>query len=52
VCKIFKTISDELESIQADCDVCPQVIVMEHADEPEFEKHIKKRWTKGGEKLI
>ena len=49
---IFKVITAELESIRADYDVYPQVVVMEHADEPEFETHIRKRWKKDGDKLI
>lgn len=49
---IFRVLSEEVESIRVDYDFEPQIVVMEHADEPEFEKHIRKRWKKDGEKLI
>lgn len=52
VANIFKVITTELESIKEDYGFSPQVIVMEHADEPDFEAHIRKRWKKNGEKLI
>jgi hypothetical protein len=49
---IFKVITAELESIRDEYDFYPQIVVMEHADEPEFEAHIRKRWKKNGDKLI
>ena len=43
--------------IQQETNVCPQVIVLEHADDlklksHDFESFVIKRWRKGGEKLI
>lgn len=49
---IFKVISDEVEKIEDECGYKPQVIVLEHADEEEFDQFIKYRWSKEGEKLI
>lgn len=49
---IFKVLAEEIESISDDHDFQPQVVVMEHADEPEFDEYIRKRWKKDGEKLI
>jgi hypothetical protein len=50
---IFKVISDELSTIEQEVGFLPQVVVMEHADEPEFDEFIKARWTKqSGKKLI
>ncbi|AXP82220.1 hypothetical protein CJ739_3158 [Mariniflexile rhizosphaerae] len=49
---IFTVLKDELEFIKKDCGFLPQIIVMDHADEPEFESYVRKRWKNGGEKLI
>ena len=49
---IFKVISDEIINIYRECGYKPQVIVLEHADEEEFDKFIKYRWSKKGDKLI
>ncbi len=49
---IFKVIKDELEIIKKDCDFMPQVVIMDHADEKEFNTYVKKRWSKDGDKLI
>jgi DNA repair exonuclease SbcCD ATPase subunit len=49
---IFKVISDEIINIHNECGYKPQVIVLEHADEDEFDKFVKYRWSKNGEKLI
>jgi len=49
---IFNVILKEIAVIKKDCDFTPQVLVMEHADEVEFNKYVKKRWTTNGEKLI
>lgn len=50
---IFKVISDELSAIEQEVGFLPQVVAMEHADEPEFDDFIKARWTKrSGKKLI
>lgn len=52
VLNIFRVIIDELDLIAKDCGFFPQVVVMEHADEPEFKDYVRRRWTKDGEKLI
>jgi len=52
VVNIFSVIIEELDLIEEDCGFLPQVVVMEHADEIEFNKYVKKRWYKNGEKLI
>jgi len=49
---IFKVILKEITTIKDDCGFSPQVVVMEHADEKEFDKYVKKRWNNLGEKLI
>jgi len=49
---IFKVLASEVDSIGEDYDFEPQIVVMEHADEPEFDDYIRKRWKKNGEKLI
>ncbi|HHF0486439.1 DUF3732 domain-containing protein [Vibrio alginolyticus] len=30
----------------------PQIIVLEHADEPEFDQYVRYRWSSNGQKLI
>ncbi len=49
---IFKVINDTLSQIHQKAGFLPQVIVMEHADEPEFSSYIRARWKNDGEKLI
>jgi len=49
---IFNVILNEISIIKDDCGFVPQVIVMEHADEKEFNQYVKKRWASDGEKLI
>lgn len=49
---IFKVISGEITKIEKECGYKPQVIVLEHADESDFEQFIKYRWIKTGNKLI
>lgn len=49
---IFKVISDEIDNIKNECGYKPQVIVLEHADEDDFEQFIKYRWSKDRDKLI
>jgi hypothetical protein len=43
---IFNVLNNELETIEKDCGFKPQIIVMDHADEPEFDAYIRKRWKK------
>jgi len=45
-------IVQEIENIKKDCGFSPQIVVMEHADEKEFDQYVKKRWDNQGEKLI
>ena len=49
---IFTVIVDLLKEIKEDCGFMPQIIVLEHADEPEFDQYVKARWKKDGNKLI
>lgn len=49
---IFKVISDEVDKIESECGYKPQIIVLEHADEEEFDQFIKYRWTRDGRRLI
>jgi len=49
---IFKVIAEEIKKINSDCGFEPQIIVMDHADEPEFNDFVKSRWKKDGDKLI
>lgn len=54
VINIFKVIEKFLNNLQEDKNIGfkPQVIVLEHADEPEFDKYIRYRWSANGKKLI
>lgn len=49
---IFKVIIEALTAIEDECGFLPQIVVMEHADEVEFDKYVRARWKKDGEKLI
>ncbi|RWX43293.1 AAA domain-containing protein [Candidatus Electrothrix aarhusensis] len=49
---IFTVILNELAAIKKDCNFLPQIVVMEHADEIEFNEYVKKRWVTDGDKLI
>lgn len=49
---IFNVIIDEISTIEEECGFAPQVIVLEHADETEFNQYVKKRWSNEGQKLI
>lgn len=49
---IFNVILEELSIIEKDCGFLPQIVIMEHADEAEFDRYVKKRWANNGEKLI
>lgn len=49
---IFSVMIKALEEIEIDCGFLPQIIVMEHADEDQFEHFVKARWKKDGDKLI
>lgn len=49
---IFNVIIDTLDQIELDSGFLPQVIIMEHADEPEFDKYVRARWKTNGDKLI
>lgn len=49
---IFTVFLNELAAINKDCNFNPQIVVMEHADEVEFNEYVKKRWSTDGDKLI
>ena len=49
---IFTVLIREIKKIKEDCGFEPQIIVMEHADEPDFNQYVKARWKKDGNKLI
>mgnify|MGYP000157645567 CR=1 FL=1 len=51
--KIFKVLNEEIELIEKNSGIKPQIIVLEHANDEEFEKFIIKDWNKNkGEGLI
>lgn len=54
VINIFNVIKEFLDELEADINIGfkPQVIVLEHADEPEFDDFIRYRWSTNGDKLI
>ncbi|WP_440880292.1 DUF3732 domain-containing protein [Tenacibaculum sp. C7A-26P2] len=53
VIKIFKVLNEEIELIFKNTNVKPQIIVLEHANEKEFEKYIIRDWVKSeGKGLI
>ncbi|NUF48958.1 DUF3732 domain-containing protein [Gilliamella sp. ESL0250] len=49
---IFNVILREIQTIKDEYNVDTQVILLEHADEPEFDQFVRKRWTTDGNKLI
>lgn len=50
---IFKVLDEELELIKEQTGIKPQIIALEHANDPAFEKFIIKDWSKSkGEGLI
>ncbi|MEA3353264.1 MAG: DUF3732 domain-containing protein [Campylobacterota bacterium] len=50
---IFKILNEEIELIEQDTGIKPQIIVLEHANDEEFKKFIIKEWDKNnGEGLI
>ena len=49
---IFNVILEEIAKIKKEYRFTPQVIVMEHADEEEFNNFVKERWSTEGKKLI
>ena len=49
---IFKVLANEINVIKKDCGFFPQIVVMDHADEEEFRKYRKEKWSKNGKKLI
>ena len=54
VINIFTVINEFLNELTEDENINfkPQVIVLEHADEPELDKFIRERWASKGKKLI
>jgi hypothetical protein len=54
VINIFNVINEFLDELANDVNINfkPQVIVLEHADEPELDKFIRVRWSTKGKKLI
>jgi DNA repair exonuclease SbcCD ATPase subunit len=49
---IFRVVIEALTGIEDECGFLPQIVVMEHADENEFDKYVKARWKKDGRKLV
>lgn len=50
---IFKVLNEEIELIETNTGIKPQIIVLEHANDEEFKKFIIKEWDKNkGEGLI
>jgi hypothetical protein len=54
VVNIFSVINEFLDELVDDENISfkPQVIVLEHADEPELDQFIRERWSTRGKKLI
>ncbi|WP_116871919.1 DUF3732 domain-containing protein [Vibrio splendidus] len=54
VINIFSVIREFLEELESDPKIGfkPQVIVLEHADEPQFNEFVRYRWSADGDKLI
>jgi hypothetical protein len=54
VINIFNVINEFLDELANDVNINfkPQIIVLEHADEPELDKFIRVRWSTKGKKLI
>ncbi|MBY3691506.1 DUF3732 domain-containing protein [Vibrio cholerae] len=54
VLNIFEVINNFLKEMENDecIGFKPQVIVLEHADEPELKEYVRARWSNDGEKLI
>lgn len=53
VINIFNVINDFLDEFVDDTNTFrPQIIVLEHADEPELDTFIRERWSSTGKKLI
>jgi hypothetical protein len=49
---LFRVIMEEVASIGEEAGYTPQVIIMDHADEPEFTDFVRARWTTNGQKLV
>ncbi|MBF4376453.1 DUF3732 domain-containing protein, partial [Vibrio anguillarum] len=54
VINIFKVFERFLNELERDPKIGfkPQIIVLEHADEPEFYQYVRYRWSSNGQKLI
>ncbi|EMB9231494.1 DUF3732 domain-containing protein [Vibrio harveyi] len=54
VINIFKVFERFLNELERDPKIGfkPQIIVLEHADEPEFDQYVRYRWSSNGQKLI
>jgi hypothetical protein len=51
--QIFKVLDEEINLIEKNTGIKPQIIVLEHANDDEFKKFIIKEWDKNkGEGLI
>jgi len=49
---IFSVMVEALNAIEDECGFLPQIVVLEHADEAEFDEYVRERWKKDGKKLI
>jgi hypothetical protein len=49
---IFNVIIKEIWAIKEEYNIDTQVILLEHADEPEFDQYVRKRWDTNGNKLV
>ncbi len=49
---IFRVMIEALKAIEDECGFLPQIVVMEHADEAEFDQYVRARWKKDGVKLV
>ena len=46
VINIFKVINEEIDLIESDTGIRPQIVVLEHANDDSFKEYIKKEWDK------
>lgn len=49
---IIEVLRNQIEIIKTDTGIEPQIIIMDHADEKEFEPNVRYRWKRDGAKLI
>lgn len=51
VLRIYQTIFEEVDNISSETGICPQIILVDHANYSEFSKYVRAEWY-NGKKLI